>query len=63
MSKKYTVTEVYDANEKNIEEKLQEVFITFLTEKITNNLEKSIDTGYNPNSWIGGTNCYRKGET
>ena len=36
MVKEYKVKEIFNANEKNIEEKLEAVFISFLIEKITN---------------------------
>ena len=67
MQKGYEIKEIYNTNEKDIEEKLQEIFMIFLTEKITENPVKYIakreDTIYNQNSWIEGTNCYRREET
>ena len=43
MRKEYTITEIYNPNEKDIEEKLREIFIIFLTEKLINNPVKSIE--------------------
>ena len=72
MKKEYKITEIFNSNEKNIEEKLNEAFIIFLTEKLINtintkennnpvkSLEKSCKKIYNHDSWIGGTYCYRK---
>jgi len=56
---KYKITEVYNSNEKIIEEKLQEVFTIFLTEKLLNpensNFKKGIDKSeprvYNCRKW------------
>ena len=36
MQKEFKITEIYNPKEKNIEEKLTEVFILFLTEKLIN---------------------------
>lgn len=36
MKNEYTVKEVFDAKSKPLEEKLQEIFISFLIEKINN---------------------------
>ena len=74
MQKEYKVKEIYDSDNKNIEEKLKEVFIIFLTEKLINtentkeynnsekHIEKSCKNLYNRDSWKRGTYCYRKGE-
>jgi len=56
MKREYKIEEKFNPKEKNIEEILQEIFITFL-------LEKSQEIEYNHSSWIRGTNCYQKGET
>ena len=72
IQKEYKIEEIYNTKEKDIEEKLNEVFIIFLTEKLINtrdtkesnnfskDIEKSCKKIYNRNSWIGGTYCYRK---
>ena len=36
MQKELIITEIFNPNEKSLEEKLQEVFIIFLTEKLMN---------------------------
>ena len=43
MKKEYKITEIYNAQEKNIEEKLKKIFISFL-------IEKSQETRYNQNN-------------
>ena len=57
---KYKIIEICNPNEKNIEEKLQEVFIIFMTEKILNpeennnskkDIEKSDERLYNHRQW------------
>ena len=63
MRQEYKIKEIYNPKEKNIEEKLQEVLITFLAEKTANNLEKNMNTRYNANNRTRGNYCYRKGET
>ena len=63
----YKIIEKFNPNLNNIEEKLNEVFIIFLTEKLTNikvmgncnnpekHIEKSGRTKYNSGNWIGET--------
>ena len=36
MRKEYKITEIFNPNGKNAEEKIEEVFIIYLTEKLTN---------------------------
>ena len=36
MQKEYKIQEIYNPNEKSLEEKLNEAFIIFLTEKLIN---------------------------
>ena len=72
IQRKIKITEIYNAKEKDIEEKLKEIFVIYLTEKLINtvntkennnfgkDIEKSCKKMYNRNSWIEGTYCYRK---
>ena len=72
IQKEFKIEEIYDLKEKNIEAKLNEAFIIFLTEKLIStintkeyknpvkDIEKSYKKTYNRNSWIGGAYCYRK---
>ena len=68
------IREIFNVDEKDIEEKLQEVFVIFLTEKLAktenikddDNSKKDVVNSdgkvYNYNSWIRGTYCYQKEE-
>ena len=40
MQTEYIITEIYNADEKKIDDKLQDVFIIFLTEKLINTHSK-----------------------
>ena len=63
----YKIIEIFNPNLESIDEKLNEVFITFLIEKLTNikaiencnnngkPIEKFNETKYNSNNWIGET--------
>lgn len=42
INNEFKITEVFNPKAKNIEEKMKEVFITYLTEKIANTENKNI---------------------
>ena len=39
MAKEYKIEEIYNPDEKNIEQKLEAIFITFLIEKVAKSIE------------------------